>query len=191
MAKQEWRPGNMLYPLPAVIVTCRDEEGRDNALTIAWTGTICSDPAMLSISVRHDRYSYDMIRKTGVFTVNLTTEDLAYATDYLGVKSGRDEDKLKTLGLELEEASHISCGMLKGAPVNIECRVKEAKDLGSHVMFLADVLAVHADEAYLDEKGRFSFEKCRPIVYSHGEYRALGRAIGHFGFSVRKKKGRR
>ncbi|MEE8826734.1 MAG: flavin reductase family protein [Eubacteriales bacterium] len=188
MAKKEWRPGNMLYPLPAVLVTTRNKEKQDNICTVAWTGTICSDPAMLSISLRKSRLSYEYVRETGVFVVNLTTEALAHATDFCGVRSGRDIDKFEVEHLNKEEASHISCAMVAESPVNIECRVTEAKDLGSHTMFLAEVLAVHVDDRYMDEHGRFDLSLARPIVYSHGEYLAMGKKLGTFGYSVRKKR---
>lgn len=188
MAKKEWRPGNMLYPLPAVLVTTRNREGKDDICTVAWAGTICSDPAMLSISLRKSRLSYAYVRETGVFVVNLTTEALAHATDFCGVRSGRDVDKFEAEHLEREEASHISCSMVAESPVNIECRVTEMKNLGSHTMFLAEVLAVHVDDRYMDENGKFDLSLARPIVYSHGEYLATGRKLGTFGYSVRKKK---
>lgn len=188
MAKQEWKSGNMLYPLPAILVGTRSPEGEDDLMTAAWAGTICSDPVMLSISVRKNRLTYDNIMATGCFSVNLTTEALARETDYCGVKSGRDENKWETLGLEKEEASHISCPLLAASPVNLECQVTESRDLGSHTMFMAKVLAVHADEAYMDEKGRFDLNRARLLVYSHGQYFGMGRYIGKFGFSVRKNQ---
>ena len=151
MAKQLWKPGNMIYPLPAVMVSVTDGEGHDNIITVAWTGTVCTNPAMAYISVRPSRYSYDMIRKTGEFVINLTTEKLAYATDFCGVRSGRDVDKFRKLNLTKEKAQFVSAPMIGEAPVSIECRVREVKELGSHDMFLADVLAVHADEAYMDK----------------------------------------
>ena len=151
MAKQLWKPGNMIYPLPAVMVSVTDGEGNDNIITVAWTGTVCTNPAMAYISVRPSRYSYDMIRKTGEFVINLTTEELAFATDFCGVRSGRDVDKFRKLNLTKEKAQFVSAPMIGEAPVSIECRVREVKELGSHDMFLADVLAVHADEAYMDK----------------------------------------
>lgn len=187
MAKQIWRPGNMLYPLPAVLVTVSDGAGRENVLTVAWTGTVCSDPAMAYISVRPERYSYGMLKKTGEFVINLTTEQLAYATDFCGVRSGRDMDKFATMKLTKDPAEQVQAPLIRESPVNIECRVTEVKPLGSHDMFLANVLAVHADEAYLDEAGRFDLEKARPIVYSHGDYFCTGKKIGKFGFSVKKR----
>ena len=152
MTKQTWKPGNMLYPLPAVMVSVTDGKGEDDIITVAWTGTICTNPPMVYISVRPERYSYHMIKETGEFVINLTTEKLAKATDFCGVRSGRDVDKFKETGLTREKADIVSAPMIKESPVSIECKVKEIKELGSHHMFLADVLAVHADPAYMDEK---------------------------------------
>ena len=188
MAKQLWKPGNMIYPLPAVMVSVTDGEGNDNIITVAWTGTVCTNPAMAYISVRPSRYSYDMIRKTGEFVINLTTEKLAYATDFCGVRSGRDVDKFQKLNLTKEKAQFVSAPMIGEAPVSIECRVREVKELGSHDMFLADVLAVHADEAYMDKNNRFRLNDAGLLVYSHGEYLAGGRQVGTFGYSVKKKQ---
>jgi len=189
--KQKWKPGNMLYPLPVVMVSCADKAGNDNIITIAWTGTICSDPAMLSISVRPERHSYKMIEETGEFVINLTTEELAFATDYCGVKSGRDMDKWAAAKLTREKADIVSAPMIKESPVNIECKVTEKKELGTHVMFLAEVVAVHADDKYMDEKNKFCLEKAEPIVYSHGAYLETGKVLGTFGFSVKKNKNER
>lgn len=188
MAKQLWKPGNMIYPLPAVMVSVTDGEGNDNIITVAWTGTVCTNPAMAYISVRPSRYSYDMIRKTGEFVINLTTEKLAFATDFCGVRSGRDVDKFRKLNLTKEKAQFVSAPMIGEAPVSIECRVREVKELGSHDMFLADVLAVHADEAYIDKNNRFRLNDAGLLVYSHGEYLAGGRKVGSFGYSVKKKQ---
>ena len=187
MSKQIWKPGNMIYPLPAVLVTCTDGNGNDNVLTIAWTGTVCTDPALAYISVRKERHSYEMIKNTGEFVINLTTEDLIYATDYCGVRSGKDEDKFKACNLTKESAKDVKAPLIKESPVNIECRVREATDYGTHTMFLADVLNVHADEKYMDETGKFCLEKANPICYSHGTYFTIGQKIGTFGYSVRKK----
>lgn len=188
MAKQLWKPGNMIYPLPAVMVSVTDGEGHDNIITVAWTGTVCTNPAMAYISVRPSRYSYDMIRKTGEFVINLTTEKLAFATDFCGVRSGRDVDKFQKLNPTKEKAQFVSAPMIGEAPVSIECRVREVKELGSHDMFLADVLAVHADEAYMDKNNRFRLNDAGLLVYSHGEYLAGGRKVGSFGYSVKKKQ---
>lgn len=187
MSKINWKPGNMLYPLPAVLVTCRDNAGRDNVLTIAWTGTICSDPAMLYISVRPERYSYPMIKETGEFVVNLTTEALLKAVDYCGVRSGREEDKFRTAGLTKGEAEKVNAPIILESPVNIECRVQEVLPLGSHDMFIARVVNVQVSDEYMDDKGTFHLAEANPIAYSHGTYYEMGRQLGTFGYSVRKK----
>lgn len=185
--KQEWKPGNMLYPLPAVMVTVADGEGRDNIITVAWTGTVCTNPPMVYISVRPERYSYHMIAKTGEFVINLTTRKLAYATDYCGVKSGREVDKFASLRLTKQKASKVLPPLIGESPVNMECRVTECMKLGSHHMFLAEVVTVHASEAYMDQKGTFHLEQAEPIVYSHGAYCDLKSILGTFGYSVKKK----
>ena len=190
MAKQTWKAGNMVYPLPAVMVSCGREGERPNIITVAWTGTICTNPPMLYISVRPQRYSYDILCETGEFVLNLTTKKLAKATDYCGVRSGRDVDKFKETGLTAVPALHVKAPMIAESPVNIECRVTEKKELGSHHMFLAEVLAVHVDEGYLDEKGRFCLNESGLMAYSHGEYLGLGKEIGTFGYSVKKTKGK-
>lgn len=187
MAKEIWKPGNMLYPLPAVLVTVSDNKGNENVFTVAWTGTVCSDPAMVYISVRPSRYSYDMIRETGQFVINLTTEKLAKATDYCGVKSGRDENKFEKMKLKTERAKYVKAPLLKDSPVNIECEVVDITRLGTHDMFLAKVLCVHADKRYMDDKGKFHLEKAHPLVYSHGQYYNTGKKIGKFGYAVKKK----
>ncbi|MBQ2745138.1 MAG: flavin reductase family protein [Lachnospiraceae bacterium] len=187
MAKEIWKAGNMVYPIPAVMVTCRDKAGNDNIITIAWTGTICTNPAMAYISVRPERYSYNIIKETGEFVINLTTKELTYATDYCGVRSGRDVDKFKELALTREEPSEVSVPLIKESPVNIECKVVKIEELGSHHMFVAQVVAVHADKKYMDEKGKFDLSKADPIVYSHGEYYSMGEKLGTFGYSVKKK----
>ena len=188
MSKQSWKPGNMLYPLPVVMVSAADKEGRDDIITVAWAGTVCTNPPMVSISIRPERYSYHMIRETGEFVINLTTEELAFATDYCGVKSGRDVDKFKETGLTREKAEKVKAPMIAEAPVSIECKVKEIRELGSHHMFIAQVAAVHADEKYMDETNRFDLNRARPIVYSHGEYLGTGKKLGTFGYSVKKAK---
>lgn len=182
-----WKPGNMVYPVPAVMVTAADREGKSNIITIAWTGTVCTNPPMAYISVRPERYSYGMLKETGEFVINLTTEKLVRATDYCGVKSGRDTDKWKETGLTPISAQEVNVPLIKESPVNIECRVSEIRELGSHHMFLARVVAVDVDEAYLNEQGRFELQKAAPIVYSHGEYYGLSSLLGTFGYSVRKK----
>ena len=186
MGKQIWRPGNMLYPLPAVLVTTRSADGKDNICTVAWTGTVCSDPAMVSISLRKSRLSYTYLNETGVFAINLTTVSLLRATDFCGVRSGRELDKFEAMHLTKLPASRIECCVVGEAPVSIECSVKQKMDLGSHTIFLAEVVSVLADEQYMDENGRFSLEKAQPIVYSHGRYCAVGKQLGSFGFSVKK-----
>ncbi len=187
MAKEIWKPGNMLYPLPVVMVSMADSKGKNNIITIAWAGTVCTNPPMVSISVRPERYSYPILKETGEFVINLTTKELAFATDYCGVKSGRDVDKFKEMKLTPIPASQVKAPMIAESPVNIECRVKEIIPLGSHDMFLADVVAVHADEKYMDEKRKFHLENAQPIVYSHGSYLSCGEQLGTFGYSVKKK----
>lgn len=187
MSKQSWKPGNMLYPVPAVLITVADKGGKPNIFTVAWAGTVCSDPPMVSISVRPERYSHQMIEDTGEFVINLTTRKLAYATDYCGVKSGRDTDKFKDMHLNILPADKVKAPLLKESPVNIECCVKQTLRLGTHDMYVADVVAVHADEAYMDKKGRFMLDKADPIAYSHGGYFALGEKLGTFGYSVKKR----
>lgn len=192
MAKQIWKPGNMIYPLPAVMVSTADNEHNSNILTVAWTGTVCTNPPMAYISVRPERYSYHMLKESGEFVINLTTKKLARATDYCGVRSGRDVDKWKECRLTKGRASSLEYApVIKESPVNIECRVKSVQELGSHHMFLAEITAVQADEAYMDEKGRFDLNQTGLIAYSHGEYLDLGKKLGTFGYSVRKKASRR
>jgi flavin reductase (DIM6/NTAB) family NADH-FMN oxidoreductase RutF len=187
MAKEIWKPGNMLYPLPVVMVSVTDKAGRHNIITLAWVGTVCSEPPMVSISVRPERYSYSILKETGEFVINLTTRDLVFATDYCGVKSGRDVDKFREMHLTPLSASEVKAPLIAESPVNLECRVREIKALGSHDMFLADVVAVHADEKYMDENHKFHLDKAEPIVYSHGTYFSCGEQLGTFGYSVRRK----
>ena len=188
MAKQTWKPGNMVYPLPAVMVSVGDTEGNTNIITIAWTGTICTNPAMLYISVRPERHSYKMIRESGEFVVNLTTEALARATDYCGVRSGRDVDKWKEMHLTRGKASELEYApIIEECPVNIECKVEEVKELGSHHMFIARVVAVQVEDSYLDETGKFCLNETGLLAYSHGEYLSLGKSVGTFGYSIKKK----
>ena len=177
----------MLYPLPAVMVSCGRAGEKPNIITVAWTGTICSDPVMVSISVRPERYSYDIIKETGEFVINLTTEELCRATDYCGVRSGRDHDKFSEMGLTAMQASKVGCPIIAESPVSLECVVKEVLPLGSHHMFIADVVAVDVSEKYLDESGRFDLNGTGLMVYSHGEYFTLGEKLGKFGWSVKKK----
>lgn len=187
MSKELWKPGNMLYPLPVVMVSLADRDGKPNIITIAWAGTVCTNPPMVSISVRPERYSYPILKETGEFVINLTTKELAFATDYCGIKSGRETDKFRDMGLTPVRGEEVNAPMIAESPVNIECRVREILPLGSHHMFLADVLAVHADEKYMDEGHKFHLEKAEPIVYSHGAYLACGEQLGTFGYSVKKK----
>lgn len=187
MGKISFKPGNMLYPLPAVMVSVADKAGNTNIITVAWTGTICTNPPMVSISVRPNRFSHHMIAETGEFVVNLTTKKLAYATDYCGVKSGREVDKWKEMRLTPVPSDIVKAPCIGESPVNIECRVTETKKPGSHDMFLAEVVAVHVDEHYMDENGGFHLADAEPIVYCHGEYFDLGKKIGKFGYSVKKR----
>lgn len=186
--KQTWKPGTVLYPLPAVLVSCGADPAEYNLLTVAWTGTVCSDPPMCSISVRPERHSYGIIRRTGEFVINLTTRSLARATDWCGVRSGRDCDKFREAGLTPLPAARVAAPLVAESPVNIECRVRQVIPLGSHDLFLAEVVNVQVAEAFIDPAtGKFHLEQADPIVYSHGEYFALGEALGHFGWSVRRK----
>jgi flavin reductase (DIM6/NTAB) family NADH-FMN oxidoreductase RutF len=178
----------MLYPLPAVMVSAGSLEGNQNILTVAWTGTICTNPAMVYISVRPERYSYQMIKDTGEFVINLTTEKLAKATDYCGVRSGRDVDKWKETGLTPGKAEKLEYApIINECPVNIECQVTEVKELGSHHMFIAEVQGVQVDDAYINKTNKFELNQTGLLVYSHGEYLSLGNTLGMFGYSVRKK----
>ncbi len=187
MSKVEWKAGTFIYPIPAVMVTSGTME-KSNIMTVAWTGILNTNPAMCYISVRPERYSYHLIKETGEFVINLTNEKLAYATDWCGVKSGKDFDKFKEMGLTKEKANHVQCPLIKESPVSVECKVKEIKEFGSHHMFLAEVLSIDADEKYIDEKGAFDISKCDLIAYSNGGYYTLDKKIGKFGYSVEKKK---
>lgn len=188
MSKQFWKAGNMLYPVPAVMVSCMRPGEKPNIITVAWAGTVCTSPAMVSISVRPERYSYDIIRETKEFVINLVTKDLVRATDYCGVKSGADVDKFKEMNLTPLKMEHIQAPGIEESPVCIECQVVQEIPLGSHTMFVAKVLGVAADEKYMDEKGKFDLNKAKLVAYSHGEYIELGEKIGSFGYSVKKKK---
>ena len=187
MARQIWKPGNFLYPVPAVLVSCQDAAGRTNLFTAAWTGTVCTNPPMAYVSVRPERYSYHMLRETGAFVLNLTTGAMARAVDFCGVKSGRDVDKWKETGLTAGEASSVAAPIVLESPVNVECLVTEVKELGSHHLFLAEVKAVQVDESYLDKNGKFRLDRAGLMAYSHGVYYGLGEALGSFGYSIRKK----
>lgn len=186
--KQVWRPGTLLAPVPAVMVSCIDGEGRSNIITIAWTGIVCSDPAMVYISVMPRRYSHHMIEETGEFVINLTTRELCFATDYCGVTSGEKVDKWEKCNLTKAPASMVSTPLIAESPVNIECKVENKLSLGSHDMFIARVLAVDVDESLIDDKGRLELDRAGLIAYNHGEYFLLGEKLGKFGYSVRKKK---
>lgn len=185
MSKITWKSGTFIYPIPAVMVSCGTME-EANIITVAWTGIINTDPAMCYISVRPTRHSYEVIKKSGEFVINLTTRNLAYATDWCGVKTGAKVDKFKEMHLTKEKAKFVKCPMIKESPVSVECKVKEIKELGSHHMFVAEILAINADEKYIDEKGAFDISKCDLIAYSNGNYYSLGKKIGRFGFSVKK-----
>lgn len=187
MSKVELKAGNMLYPLPAVMVSCADRQGNDNIITIAWTGTICSNPPMVYISVRPERHSYQMIKETGEFVINLTTKDLTFATDYCGVRSGKKVDKWKEMKLTRQPSKVVAAPSILESPVNIECKVTDVKALGSHDMFMAEVVSVSVDEKYFDENNKFDLAKANPMVYSHGEYYDLKELLGTFGYSVKKK----
>ena len=190
MNKKTMKPGTLLAPCPVVMVSCGTEE-EANILTIAWTGIVNSDPAMTYISVRPSRYSYEIIKKSGEFVINLATAKLIFATDFCGVKSGADVDKFKETGLTKEKASKIKAPMIAESPINIECRVKEVIPLGSHDMFLAEIVAVNVSEDIIDKSGKLRFEKCGLAAFSHGQYFALGAVLGNFGFSVKKKSKRK
>ena len=187
MGKVLWKAGTFEYPIPAVMVSLGTME-KSNIITVAWTGILCTNPAKVYISVRKERYSYNIIKETGEFIINLTTKDLAYATDWCGVRSGSKYDKFKEMKLTKQKANFVKCPMIKESPVSIECRVSEIKELGSHHMFIADVLGINADEKYIDEKGAFDISKCNLIAYANGGYYPLAKKIGKFGFSVEKKK---
>ena len=188
MARTSFKPGNMLYPIPAVLISVGDIDGESNIFTVAWTGTICSDPPMVSVSVRKQRHSYEMMKQSGEFVINLTTKDLAFATDYCGVKSGKDVDKWKACGLTKLKSTEVKCPSVAESPVSIECKVTEIKELGTHDMFIARVVAVNVDDKYMNDKGTFVFSDAQPLVYSHGEYYMLGERLGSFGYSVKSQK---
>lgn len=190
MAKKEWKAGTFIYPIPAVMVTSGNMQN-SNIMTVAWTGILNTNPAICYISVRPERYSYKLIKESGEFVINLTNEKLAFATDWCGVRSGKDYDKFKEMGLTKEKANHVKCPIIKQSPVAVECKVKEIKELGSHHVFIAQVLSIDADEKYIDEKGAFDISKCDLIAYSNGGYYSLDKKIGKFGFSVQKKKNKR
>ena len=195
MSRQDWRPANLLNPVPAVLITSCDEQGRYNVMTAAWAGTVCSDPVMVSVSIRKNRYSHDIIAHSGEFVMNLTTEALAKVTDFAGVRSGKDIDKFALEGemkLTPLKGKIVQAPIIAESPVALECRVREILELGSHDMFIADVVNVQADDSLIDPKtGHFDLEKAQLIAYSHGQYYELGRRIGKFGWSVERKKKRK
>ena len=187
MSKLMWKPGTMLYPVPSVMVSCTNNQGENNIITIAWTGIICSDPAMLYISVRPERHSYQMIKETGDFVVNIPNRKLAFATDYCGVKSGKDVNKFEHLKLTPAKSNLVAAPYIDECPVSLECKVKDIIKLGSHDMFIAEIMCVNVDDSLLDSKGKLHLNKADLICYNHGEYRTLADSLGTFGFSVKKK----
>lgn len=188
-SREDFKPGTLIYPLPAVLVSCGETEEEKNLLTVAWTGTICSDPAMCYISVRKERHSHAILKRTGEFVINLTTRALCRATDWCGVRSGRDYDKFKEMNLTPLWAKHVKAPLVAESPVAIECRVKQVLELGTHDMFIAEVVGIEVDPQYINpETGKFELERADLVAYSHGEYYTLGEKIGTFGYSVRKKK---
>ncbi len=187
MAKQNWKPGNMLYPVPAVMVSCKKGDERADIVTIAWTGTVCSDPAMVSISVRPERFSHGIIEETGEFVINLVNEKLTFACDWCGVRSGRDYDKFKEMNLTEYKSDFMDTPAINESPVNIYCKVVKTERLGSHDMYIAEVVGVTVDDSYMDENGKFDLAATGLMAYSHGEYFALGEKLGKFGYSVKKK----
>ena len=187
MAKVTWKSGTFIYPLPAIMVSCGTME-KSNIITVAWTGILNTNPATVYISVRPTRYSYQMLKEKKEFVINLTNKELVRATEWCGVKTGAKVDKFKEMHLHKEKAKFVSCPMIQESPVSIECRVKEIKPLGSHDMFLAEVLAINADDKYINEKGAFDISKCDLIAYANGHYYTLGKKLGKFGFSVQKTK---
>jgi len=191
MGRTHWKPGTMIYPLPAVMVSCGESPEEYNIITVAWTGTINSEPPMCYISVRPGRHSYEIIKRSGEFVINLTTEKLAKATDWCGCRSGKKYNKWEEMNLTPAPAKMVKVPIIEESPVNIECRVKEIVELGSHHMFIAEVLNVSVDDTYLDENGAFHFSKANPLVYCHGHYFGMGQKIGKFGWSVEKKKRKR
>ena len=187
MSKVYWKPGTLEYPLPAVMVSCGNME-KSNIMTAAWTGIVNSEPAMAYISVRKERYSYNIIKKSGEFVINLTTENLCRKTDWVGVRTGSKVDKFKEMNLTKEKATKVNCPLIAESPINLECKVTQSVDLGSHTMFLAKILSVDVDDKYINKKGALDISKCNLMAYANGSYFALGKRLGTFGYSVRKKK---
>lgn len=191
MTRQYWRASNLLNPVPAVLISCADENGKPNVMTAAWAGTICSDPVMVSVSIRKQRYSHDIIARTGEFVMNLSTKKLAKVTDFVGVRSGRDIDKFALEGemkLTPYPSRFVKAPGIEESPVSLECKVIQVLELGTHDMFIAKVLSTNVDDTYLDENGKLDLKKAELIAYNHGEYYELGKLLGTFGYSVRKKK---
>lgn len=187
MSKVIWKSGTFIYPIPAVMISCGNME-KSNIMTVAWTGILNTNPAKVYISVRPERFSYNMIKETKEFAINLTTSELAFATDWCGVKTGAKVDKFKEMNLTKEQLKYINCPGIKESPVTIECRVEEIREMGSHHMFIAEVLSIDADEKYIDKNGTFDITKCNLMAYANGKYFEMGKQVGTFGFSVRKKK---
>ena len=186
--KVPFKPGTLIYPLPAVMVSCGDEPDNYNILTIAWTGTVCSDPPMCYISVRHERHSYDLIKRTGEFVINLTTTSLVHATDWCGVRSGREYNKFKEMHLTPQQGQVVKAPLIAESPLTTACLVRDIRPLGTHDMFLADVVAVDAEDNLIDKAtGAFQLNHAQPIAFSHGKYYSLGEKLGSFGFSVKKQ----
>lgn len=187
MGKSVWKPGTVVYPVPAVMVSCGNIDGEKNIITVAWTGTINTNPPMTYVSIRPERHSYEMIKKSGEFVINLVTEKLAYACDYCGVRSGKDIDKFKEMKLTAVKGNEVLAPLIYESPVNIECKVKDIIELGSHHMFIGEVVSVSVSDEYMDKTGKFHFNKSKPICYSHGGYFGLGKQLGTFGYSVKKQ----
>ena len=190
MSKVVWKPGTFEYPLPAVMVSCGNMKN-SNILTVAWTGIINTNPAMVYISVRPERYSHKIIKESKEFVINLTNEKLVRKVDFCGVRTGAKVDKFKEMNLHKEEANFVKCPLIKESPVSIECKVREIKHMGSHDMFIAEVLSIDADDEYIDKKGAFDISKCNLIAYLNGGYYSIGKKLGTFGFSVKKKTKRK
>lgn len=186
-SKVTWKAGTFIYPLPVVMVSCGTME-KSNIITVAWTGILNTNPARVYIAVRPSRYSYSLIKEQGEFVINLTTKNLVKATDWCGVKTGSKVDKFKEMNLTKDKANFVNCPMIKESPVSVECKVREIQEMGSHHVFVADVLAINANKQYIDEKGAFDISKCDLIAYANGHYYLLGKKLGKFGFSVQKKK---
>lgn len=186
MAKIKWKAGTMLAPVPPALVSCSVGE-HDNLITVGWTGIICTDPAKTYISLRPERYSHEIIKKSGEFVINLPSAHIIRSIDFCGVRSGRTVDKFKECRLTKEKATEVSCPMVAESPISLECRVTDVIKLGTHDMFMADIVAVNVDERYVDEKGKLRIEQCSLAAYAHGSYFALGKKIGSFGYSVKKK----